>query len=395
MKKINFDQLFFNSILELKKKSLDRHLRLLTKIDTVKIKYKRKTLLNFSSNDYLGLSQNNTIKNDTIKIIKKYGIGSGSSRLVSGNFDFHEKIERELAKKKKSETTIIFSTGYLANYSILSSILSSNIFKKNPIVFSDKLNHQCIYEGCKDKRINFLRFHHNDMNHLEYLLKKNKFKQNPKFILSESIFSMDGDFADIESLVNLKKKYNSFLFLDEAHATGVYGKNGFGLSLEFNNDIDCVTGTFSKAFGSFGAYVSCSKNLKSFLINKCPSFIYSTSLPFSLLASIYSGIKIIPKLKNERKKLIKNSYFLRTMLNKEEFNIGNSQTNIIPIIIGNSKKALIISKKLEKKGFYVVPIRPPSVPPNSSRLRISITSSHSQNNIKKLFKFLKMFKNEM
>ena len=395
MKKINFDQLFFNSILELKKKSLDRNLRLLTKIDTVKIKYKRKTLLNFSSNDYLGLSQNNTIKNDTIKIIKKYGIGSGSSRLVSGNFDFHEKIERELAKKKKSETTIIFSTGYLANYSILSSILSSNIFKKNPIVFSDKLNHQCIYEGCKDKRVNFLRFHHNDMNHLEYLLKKNKFKQNPKFILSESIFSMDGDFADIESLVNLKKKYNSFLFLDEAHATGVYGKNGFGLSLEFNNDIDCVTGTFSKAFGSFGAYVSCSKNLKSFLINKCPSFIYSTSLPFSLLASIYSGIKIIPKLKNERKKLIKNSYFLRTMLNKEGFNIGNSQTNIIPIIIGNSKKALIISKKLEKKGFYVVPIRPPSVPPNSSRLRISITSSHSQNNIKKLFKFLKMFKNEM
>ena len=209
MKKINFDQLFFNSILELKKKSLDRNLRLLTKIDTVKIKYKRKTLLNFSSNDYLGLSQNNTIKNDTIKIIKKYGIGSGSSRLVSGNFDFHEKIERELAKKKKSETTIIFSTGYLANYSILSSILSSNIFKKNPIVFSDKLNHQCIYEGCKDKRVNFLRFHHNDMNHLEYLLKKNKFKQNPKFILSESIFSMDGDFADIESLVNLKKKYNS------------------------------------------------------------------------------------------------------------------------------------------------------------------------------------------
>jgi 8-amino-7-oxononanoate synthase len=206
---------------------------------------------------------------------------------------------------------------------------------------------------------------------------------------------MDGDFADIKSLVNLKKKYNSFLFLDEAHATGVYGKNGFGLSLEFNNDIDCVTGTFSKAFGSFGAYVSCSKNLKSFLINKCPSFIYSTSLPFSLLASIYSGIKIIPKLKNERKKLIKNSYFLRTMLNKEGFNIGNSQTNIIPIIIGNSKKALIISKKLEKKGFYVVPIRPPSVPPNSSRLRISITSSHSQNNIKKLFKFLKMFKNEM
>ena len=395
MKKINFDQLFFNSILDLKKKNLDRRLRLLTKIDAVKVRYKQKTLLNFSSNDYLGLSQNKTIKNYTINIIKKYGIGSGSSRLVSGNFDFHEKTEKELAKKKKSEAAIIFSTGYLANYSILSSIFNSNIFKKNPIVFSDKLNHQCIYEGCKNKDIKFLRFHHNDMNHLEYLLKKNKFKSNPKFILSETVFSMDGDFADIESLVKLKKKYNSFLFLDEAHATGIYGDNGFGLSLKFSNDIDCVTGTFSKAFGSFGAYISCSKNLKSFLINKCPSFIYSTALPFSLLASIYSSIKMILKLKNERKKLIKNSFYLREILKRENFNIGNSQTNIIPIIIGDSKKTISISKGLERKGFYVVPIRPPSVPLNSSRLRISISSCHSQNNIKKLFNSLKMFKNRI
>ena len=395
MKKINFDQLFFNSIFELKKKNLERGLKLLTKIDPVKVKYKQKVLLNFSSNDYLGLSQNKTIKNYTINIIKKYGMGSGSSRLVSGNFDFHEKTEKELAKKKKSEAAIIFSTGYLANYSILSSIFNSNIFKKKPIVFSDKLNHQCIYEGCKNKDIKFLRFHHNDMNHLEYLLKKNKFKTNPKFILSETVFSMDGDFADIESLVKLKKKYNSFLFLDEAHATGVYGDNGFGLSLKFSNDIDCVTGTFSKAFGSFGAYVSCSKNLKSFLINKCPSFIYSTSLPFSLLASIYSSIKMIPKLKNERKKLIKNSFYLREILKRENFNIGNSQTNIIPIIIGDSKKTISISKGLERKGFYVVPIRPPSVPLNSSRLRISISSCHSQNNIKKLFNSLKMFKNRI
>ena len=395
MKKINFDQIFLNSISELKKKSLYRRLKLFKKIDTVKIKYKKKTLLNFSSNDYLGLTQNKIIKRDTIKIVKRYGIGSGSSRLISGNFDFHEKIEKELAKKKRSEVSIIFSTGYLANYSILSSIFNSNIFKKPPIVFSDKLNHQCIYEGCKNKKIRFIRFHHNDMTHLEYLLKKHKFKQNPKFILSESVFSMDGDFADIENLVNLKKKYNSFLFLDEAHATGVYGDNGFGLSLKFSNDIDCVTGTFSKAFGSFGAYISCSKNLKSFLINKCPSFIYSTALPFSLLASIYSSIKIMPKLKNQRKKLIKNSFLLRKMLKKENFNIGNSQTNIIPIIIGNSKKTILISKKLEKKGFYVAPIRPPSVPQNSSRLRISISSAHSLNNIKKLFDSLKIFKNKV
>ena len=395
MKKINYDQFFFNSLNELKTQGLDRYLKTLIKINPIKIKYKNRVLLNFSSNDYLGLSQNNIIKRDTIKIIKEYGIGSGSSRLVSGNFDFHEKIETELAKKKKSEAAIIFSTGYLANYSILSSIFSSNLFKKTPIIFSDKLNHQCIYEGCKNKKINFLRFHHNDINHLEYLLKKNKLKRNPKFILSESVFSMDGDFADIKALVYLKKKYNSFLFLDEAHATGIYGDNGFGLSTNFSKDIDCVTGTFSKAFGSFGAYISCSKNLKSFLINKCPSFMYSTALPFSLLASIYSSIKMIPKLKNERKKLIKNSFYLREVLKRENFNIGNSQTNIIPVIIGDPKKTILISKELENKGLYVAPIRPPSVPQNSSRLRISISTCHSQNNIKKLFNSLKMFKNRI
>ena len=152
MKKINYDQFFFNSLNELKIKGLDRYLKTLIKIDPIKVKYRNRVLLNFSSNDYLGLSQNNIIKRDTIKIIKKYGIGSGSSRLVSGNFDFHEKIESDLAKKKKSEVAIIFSTGYLANYSILSTIFSSNIFKKNPIVFSDRLNHQCIYEGCKNKK---------------------------------------------------------------------------------------------------------------------------------------------------------------------------------------------------------------------------------------------------
>ncbi|MBK47844.1 MAG: 8-amino-7-oxononanoate synthase [Pelagibacteraceae bacterium] len=392
MKKFNFDQIFLRSILELRKKNLDRSLKSLKKISSIKVKYKDKILINFSSNDYLGLSQNKIMKNDTIRVIKKHGIGSGSSRLVSGNFDFHEKIESLLAKKKRSQSSIIFSTGYLANYSVLSSILSSDVFTKTPIVFSDKLNHQCIYEGCKNKKINFLRFKHNDMNHLEYLLKKNKLKSNPKFILSESVFSMDGDFADIKNLVYLKKKYNSFLFLDEAHATGIYGNEGFGFSTKFKNDIDCVTGTFSKAFGSFGAYISCRKNLKSFLINKCPSFIYSTSLPFSLLASIYSAIKIIPKLNNERKKLIKNSFIFRNMLKKENFNIGNSQTNIIPIIIGNTNKTILISKKLEKKGIYIVPIRPPSVPSNTSRLRISISSNHSQNDIKKLFNLLKNLK---
>ncbi len=391
MKKINFNNLFFNSVLELKKNNLYRNLRSIERGNFTKIKYNGNNLLNFSSNDYLGLSQNNFIKNNTIKIIKKYGIGSGSSRLVSGNFDLHENIEKIIARKKNTESALVFSTGYLVNYSVLSTILNSGIFK-NPIVFSDKLNHQCIYEGCKDKRINFVRFRHNDMNHLEFLLKKNKNKNNEKFILSETIFSMDGDFADIKNLIILKKKYNCFLFLDEAHATGVYGKNGFGLSSEFSKDIDCVTGTFSKALGSFGGYVACSNKLKLFLINKCPSFIYSTSLPFSLLASIKSSLQIISKLKKERKKLINNSYYFRKILKNYGFNIGSSQTHIIPIIIGNPLKALNASKKLINKGFYIISIRPPTVNLASSRLRLSLSCLHTKKNIKDLFNSLKLIK---
>ena len=395
MKKIIFDQLFFNSYKKLKIKRLDRNLKTLRKINQIKIKYKNKILLNFSSNDYLGLSQNKYLKSETVKLIKKYGIGSGSSRLVSGNYDLHEETESILAKKKNSEDSLIFSTGYLANYSVLSTIFNSDIFKKSPIVFSDKLNHQCIYEACKSKKIHFLRFQHNNLNHLEDLLKQNKNKSNPKFILSESIFSMEGDIADIEGLILLKKKYNTFLFLDEAHATGVCGKNGFGLSVKFSKDIDCVTGTFSKAFGSFGAYVACSKKLKIFLINNCPSFIYSTALPFSLLGSILSAIKIVSKLEKQRQNLRKNSLFFRRSLKHIGFNIGNSQTHIVPIIIGEPNKTILISNKLENKGLYLAPIRPPSVPPKSSRLRISLSSLHKLNHLNKLIKELKNLSHEI
>ena len=394
MKKFIFDQLFFNEYRESKKKGLDRKLKTLTKISQIKIRYNNKVLLNFSSNDYLGLSENRYLKNQTIKMIKQYGIGSGSSRLVSGNYDLHEETESILAKKKNSEDSLIFSTGYLVNYSVLSSIFNSDIFKKSPIVLSDKLNHQCIYEACKSKKIHFLRFQHNNLNHLEDLLKKNKNKSNPKFILSESIFSMDGDIANIEGLVMLKKKYKAFLFLDEAHATGVYGKNGFGLSVKFSKDIDCVTGTFSKAFGSFGAYVACSKKFKSFLINNCPSFIYSTALPFSLLASILSAIKIVPKLGKQRQILRNNSLFLRNSLKYAGFNICNSQTHIVPIIIGDPNKTILISNKLENKGLYLAPIRPPSVPSNSSRLRISVSSLHKLNHLNTLIKELKNLSHE-
>ena len=212
MKKSIFDQLFFNEYRESKKKGLDRKLKTLTKISQIKIRYNNKVLLNFSSNDYLGLSENRYLKNQTIKMIKQYGIGSGSSRLVSGNYDLHEETESILAKKKNSEDSLIFSTGYLVNYSVLSSIFNSDIFKKSPIVLSDKLNHQCIYEACKSKKIHFLRFQHNNLNHLEDLLKKNKNKSNPKFILSESIFSMDGDIANIEGLVMLKKNIKHSFF---------------------------------------------------------------------------------------------------------------------------------------------------------------------------------------
>ena len=350
---------------------------------------KGKWLLNFCSNDYLGLSSNLFLSERAKEFASNWGVGATSSRLICGNFEIFDHIEQKIAIAKKTESALILNSGFQANTTIISSLLDKKILHAEPLVFSDRLNHSSIHEGCILAGIKQIRYKHLDLVHLENLLKKYENTKRPKFIITESIFSMDGDCVDLEALIYLKEKYNAFLYLDEAHSTGVLGKNGFGLSSDFPEKIDITIGTFGKALGSFGAYVACSKILRTFLINKCKGFIYSTPLPPMILGSIDAAIDIIPKMKTEREHLYKISNKFRNGLKDMGFNTGESTTQIIPLIIGDEKHTLEISKYLEKNGILALAIRYPTVPKGMSRIRFSLNAKHTDEEIEKALSVLK------
>ena len=329
-------------------------------------------LLNLSSNDYLGLSTNKQLLKEFINSKledDEFLFSSASSRLLTGSSSVYNLLEKNLAKLFKKEKALIFNTGYQCNLGVLSSIV-----RKNDIIFSDKLNHASIIDGIKLSNGTFYRYKHLDYNHLEYLLKTYRNKYKNAFIISESIFSMDGDVANIDILIDLKKKYNCILIIDEAHAFGVYGKNLCGYFENNLDNIDIITATFGKALASQGAFAVANKNIINFLINKARSFIFSTSIPsVSVLWVNWLLNEKFELIQNQQKKLHKLLIKIEQYLNKT--NLSNSKTQIIPIIIGNNEKTIKISKKLFDNKFLALPIRTPSVPPNKARLRISLTSN--------------------
>ena len=360
--------------------------------DKKHIIFEKKVLANFSSNDYLGLSQDKRLKKNSVVWTKKYGTGISSSRLVTGNFDFIENLEKKLANSKKFQCASILSTGFQCNSTVIPAILDNTLGKnKEAFIFSDKLNHYSLNLGCFISRQPTLRYNHLDLNHLEMLLKKNKNKKN-KLIVTETVFSMNGDSVNISNIRLLAKKYNCMLYFDEAHSVGIDGINGLGIIGEDSelHENEVVIGTFSKAFGSFGSYVLCSQVNKNRINNYCSGFIYSTALPPSVLGAIDEGVKLIPTLRYERIKLHSQSEYLRSKLIKLGFNILNSDTHIIPILFADQKKARKTHKFLLKKGFFVSLIRPPTVPRGKSRLRISLSSSISMNSINNILKILEL-----
>ena len=320
----------------------------------------------------MGLSTNKKLLKEFINSKledDEFLFSSASSRLLTGSSSVYNLLEKNLAKMFKKEKALIFNTGYQCNLGVLSSIV-----RKNDIIFSDKLNHASIIDGIKLSNGTFYRYKHLDYNHLEYLLKTYRNKYKNAFIISESIFSMDGDVANIDILIDLKKKYNCILIIDEAHAFGVYGKNLCGYFENNLDNIDIITATFGKALASQGAFAVANKNIINFLINKARSFIFSTSIPsVSVLWVNWLLNEKFELIQNQQKKLHKLLIKIEQYLNKT--NLSNSKTQIIPIIIGNNEKTIKISKKLFDNKFLALPIRTPSVPPNKARLRISLTSN--------------------
>ncbi len=375
-----------------KLENFDHSLRTLPKNQDL-IKFNGKKLINFASNDYLGFSKDREIIKTSIKWITKYGSSLSSSRLITGNLDKIRMIEEIISKKIKHESSIILGNGFLLNSTLIPALTGNSLGnRKKYYIFSDKLNHASINYGCFLSRQDFFRYNHLDLNHLESQLKKIPINSQ-KIIISETLFSMDGDFVDIDGIRFLSKKYKSILYLDEAHAIGVYGKNGFGLFSNYKKNInEIVVGTFSKSLGSYGSFVSCSKHFYKIIVNNCGGLIYSTVLPPSVLGSIFAAITKVDKVTNLRNKIKDNYEYIIKSLKKIGLDTGNSNSQIIPIILKNHQKCKMLYRHLLVKGFYVKEVRPPTVPRGLERIRLSITATMTKSILKKFINTISAFK---
>ena len=345
------------------------------------IKRGGRSLINFSSNNYLGLAEHPALIERAMAWTQEWGAGAGASRLVTGTYDIHETVEQKLAAFKGTEAALIFNSGYQANATVLPALFDKDVLGEAPLVFTDKYVHASLHHGCRAAGVREIRFRHNDMSHLESLLQKHQSKPGARFILTESVFSMDGDCADLAVLAELAARFDAFLYVDEAHATGVLGPKGAGLSATVPGKVDCVMGTFSKALGSFGAYVACSQKLKDYLINRCGGLIYATALPPAVLGAMDAALDLMPSLDRERKSLQANAQRLRAALSDHQISTAGSTTQIVPAVMGSVTATLQASKLLEDAGILGVAIRPPTVPQGLSRIRFAVSAAHTDDHL--------------
>lgn len=351
-----------------------------------RVKIDGKEVILLCSNNYIGLADHPRLKEAAIKAIEKYGIGSGASRLVSGTMELHQELEERIARFKGTEAALVFNSGYTVNTSVIPALVGHG-----DVVFSDKLNHASIIDGCILSRAEFKRYPHKDMHALERLTqeRENKATNSPihpfpgspirKLIVTDSVFSMDGDIAPLPEIVAISKKHGAMVMVDDAHATGVLGKNGSGSLEHFGIDGKDIIqmGTLGKALGSFGAYIAGSRELIDFLINKARGFIYSTSLPPSVLASAEAAIELIEEEPGLRQALWEKTRYINKGLTDMGFDTMGSETPIIPVFVGDAIKTMEFSRRLMEEGFFVSGIRPPTVPESKSRLRATVMASHS------------------
>ncbi|MFO1519416.1 MAG: 8-amino-7-oxononanoate synthase [bacterium] len=347
-----------------------------------------KDYVNFSSNNYLAIAQDPRLKEAANAATQEFGAGSGASRLVTGSLQIHHRLENKIAEFKGTEAALLFNSGYHANLGILTAML-----REGDEVYSDALNHASIVDGCRLSRATVKVYRHSDASHLESLLRESN-GVSRRLIVTDSIFSMDGDAAPLRDLADLAEKYETWLFVDEAHATGVCGPNGKGLVEEvwpgerpaYLRERLIQMGTLGKALGSFGAYAAGSRELVEFLVNLSRPFIYTTALPPGVSAASLAALQIVEKEPERRRKLWGNIRFLREKLFPDAVAAASP---IFPFIVGDSQKALDISQRLKESGFWVTAIRHPTVARGTERLRITLTAAHTKEQIESLIGHLR------
>ncbi|HOL80502.1 MAG TPA: 8-amino-7-oxononanoate synthase [Ignavibacteriales bacterium] len=358
------------------------------------IKIENKNYLNLSSNDYLGIGSNIHFQNEFFNYLNENKLNdapiltSSSSRLLTGNSKFYTELDNLITNTYQKEKCLVFNSGYHINIGLLSSLAD-----KGDVIFSDKLNHASIIDGLKLSNADFYRYNHLNYEHLESLLQKHRNNYRNAIIVTESVFSMDGDIANLQKLVELKEKYNCLLYVDEAHAVGVFGEKGLGICEEMNviDKIDIITGTFGKALASIGAFCVVNEILYQYIINTARSLIFTTALPpLNLLWTKFVFEKIV-KMKKEREYLKNLSYTFKDKL-KNLYLSTISQSQIIPIIIGDNEKTLNFAKIFQENDILLMAIRPPTVPEGTSRLRISLTSNITDINLSRIFDIFNQLK---
>jgi 8-amino-7-oxononanoate synthase len=344
-----------------------------------------KRVLNFSCNDYLGLANDERIKKAMLEAIEAFGVGTGASRLICGNMIPHRELEEELAHFKNTECALVYSSGYMANTGIVPALMD-----RRSIVLSDKLNHASIVDGIILSRARLVRYPHADMQALREILKGLP-AHTQKLIVTDTVFSMDGDKAPLKEIVDLARSYEAMVMVDEAHAFGVLGLKGSGLveELGLGIDVDIQMGTLSKAAGCFGAYVCGTRILREYLINKSRSFIYTTAMPAALAQAARTALRIILEAGQLRRSLQENAETLRTKLQAMGFCTMASSTPIIPILVKDPLEAVAMSKRLLQQGIFVQAIRPPTVPLGTSRLRLTVIATHTQEDLEQLLNALR------
>ncbi len=333
--------------------------------------------IGFTSNDYLGLSQHPALRAAAINAVQADGVGNRASRLAGGNTEQAEAVEAALAAFKGTEAALLFSSGFQMNSTALPALLDKTILSTTPLVLIDKLAHASLYHGLAAWGGTFHRFAHNDVNHLEKLLKTHH-RGQPTWIITESIFSMDGDAAPLADLVQLKQHFNALLYVDEAHSTGVFGQGGRGLCHAHLPHIDVIAGTLSKAFGCFGGFIATSTMMKTLLINRCRGFIYTTALPPAVLGAVHEAIALMPTLDAQRRHVLALSHYFNHTMQSLGYKTFNTVSPIVPVYVGDDTTTLAWQATYAAKGISVSAIRPPTVPPNTARLRFSLSATHTQ-----------------
>jgi glycine C-acetyltransferase/8-amino-7-oxononanoate synthase len=336
----------------------------------------RRVLL-MASNDYLGFSSHPAVTKASRDAMSVWGAGAGASRLISGNINLSRELERQLASLKKTEAALVFSTGYMANIGLLSVVGEAS-----DVIYSDELNHASIIDGCRMSRARIEIFPHRDTERLAALLKQGQ-QFRRRIIVTDGVFSMDGDLAPLPRLVELARSHAAMIIVDDAHATGVLGKKGGGTAEHFglSGEVDIIMGTMGKALGCFGAFVAGSEDLRDLLINRARSFIFTTALPPSVVASALEALRLLDREPRWRSALWENVNFFKNGLTASGFNTGDSETPIIPIVVGDARLAASISESLLQEGLFIQAIRPPTVPEGSSRLRITVSAAHTKDDL--------------